>query len=146
MQNVHKQTQNNETFDTKWWHIPLNRINKVLSNLIVSLNLGGPIKNWGWGFHLSLPKVPFICPWTWTTDNEGHGLLTGTTSDVTPLARPVSTLPAYSIHTFCAAMMMVKPKTNGSEQNIRVSFLPIFSTIQPPSRPPTAAPTVTMDW
>lgn len=42
--------------------------------------------------------------------------------------------------------MTVKPKTNGSEQNIRLSFLPIFSTIQPPSRPPTAAPTVTMDW
>lgn len=72
-------------------------------------------------------------------------LVTGTTSDVTPLARPVSTLPRYSIHTFCAAMITVKPKTKGSEQNIRLSFLPIFSTIQPPRRPPAAAPTVTMD-
>lgn len=72
-------------------------------------------------------------------------MVTGTTSDVTPLASPVSTLPACSIHTFCAEMMTVKPKTNGSEQNMRLSFLPIFSTIQPPSSPPTAAPTVTMD-
>ncbi|KAK5909314.1 hypothetical protein CesoFtcFv8_003256 [Champsocephalus esox] len=72
-------------------------------------------------------------------------LLTGTTSEVTPLARPVSTLPTYNIHTFCAAMIMVKPKTNGSEQNIRLSFRPNFSTIHPPSRPPAAAPTVTMD-
>ncbi|PWA24192.1 hypothetical protein CCH79_00016240 [Gambusia affinis] len=42
--------------------------------------------------------------------------------------------------------MMVKPKTKGSVQDIRVSFLPIRCTIQPPSRPPTAAPTVTMDF
>lgn len=76
---------------------------------------------------------------------EKNREFTGTTSDVTPLARPVSVLPTYSIQTFCAAMMTVKPNTYGSEQNIRLSFLPILSTIQPPSRPPAAAPRVTMD-
>lgn len=42
-------------------------------------------------------------------------------------------------------MMMVKPKMNGREQNIRLSFRPILSTNQPPSTPPNAAPTVTTD-
>ncbi|XP_069039695.1 NADPH-dependent diflavin oxidoreductase 1 isoform X2 [Lepisosteus oculatus] len=47
---------------------------------------------------------------------------------------------------FCAEMMMLKPRMKGTAQTMRLSFLPILSTTQPPSTPPAAAPRVTTDW
>ncbi len=73
-------------------------------------------------------------------------ILTGTTREVTPLARPVRTRPTYNIQWFWAAIMMVNPQMKGNAQNIRLNFRPILSTIHPPRRPPRAAPMVTTDY
>lgn len=72
--------------------------------------------------------------------------LTGTTKDVTPLAKPFSSRPTYSIQIFWAEMISVKPRTKGIAQSIRLSFLPTRSTMQPPRIPPAAAPSVTTDY
>lgn len=67
-------------------------------------------------------------------------MLTGIVNVDIPTPNPVITLPAKAISVEWAKAIVIQPATNSNEHNITLNFLPNFSIVYKPQRPPMIAP------